>query len=108
MQRQGLRLTGPVFFRSSYLMFKIIGADHKEYGPVTADQIGAWILEGRANGQTLVQVDGNAEWRALSSIPEFAAVLAAKLSSPPTPSHIVRASFECRLEKIISSAWSTG
>jgi hypothetical protein len=67
-------------------MFKIIGADQKEYGPVTADQINAWILEGRANGGTLVQVDGSGEWRALSSIPEFAAVLTAKLPPPPSGS----------------------
>jgi GYF domain 2 len=67
-------------------MYKIIGADQKEYGPVTADQINAWILEGRANGQTLVQVVGSADWRPLSSIPELAAVLAAKLPSPPLES----------------------
>src|SRR5438552_17927879 len=64
-------------------MYKIIGADRKEYGPVTSDQINTWILEGRANGQTLVQAAGSAEWRALSSFPEFAAVLAAKSPAPP-------------------------
>lgn len=52
-------------------MFKIIGADQKEYGPVSADELRQWIAEGRANGQTLVQSDGGA-WRPLGSFPEFA------------------------------------
>jgi hypothetical protein len=52
-------------------MFKIIGADQKEYGPVSADELRQWIAEGRANGQTLVQVEGGA-WQPLSAIPGFA------------------------------------
>ena len=67
-------------------MYKIIGADRKEYGPVTADQINTWILEGRANGQTLAQAQGSGEWKALSSFPEFAAVLAANHLPPPVGS----------------------
>jgi len=64
-------------------MYKIIGADQKEYGPVSADQIKAWILEGRAGGQTLIQMEGSAEWKPLSSLPEFAAALAVKFPVPP-------------------------
>ena len=64
-------------------MYKIIGADQKEYGPVTTDQINTWILEGRANGQTLAQAQGSSEWKALLSYPEFASVLAAKFPAPP-------------------------
>jgi len=67
-------------------MYKIIGADRKEYGPVTADQVNKWILEGRADGQTLAQAQGSGEWKALSSFPEFAAVLAAKYLPPPVGS----------------------
>jgi hypothetical protein len=55
-------------------MFKIIGADQKEYGPVSADELRQWIAEGRANGQSLVQADGGA-WKPLSAFPEFAAQL---------------------------------
>jgi len=62
-------------------MFKIIGADQKEYGPVTADQINAWILEGRANGQTLVQALGSSEWKPLSGLAEFATALGVKSSA---------------------------
>jgi hypothetical protein len=52
-------------------MYKIIGADQKEYGPVSPEEIRRWLAEGRANGQTLVQAEGQADWRPLSSYPEF-------------------------------------
>ena len=66
-------------------MYKIIGGDQKEYGPVTSDEVSAWILEGRANGQTQVLTEGSSSWRPLASFPEFAAVLAAKhpTAAPP-------------------------
>jgi hypothetical protein len=66
-------------------MFKIIGSDHKEYGPVSADQINAWILEGRANGQTLVQAEGTNEWKELETFAEFGGALGTKYAPPPLP-----------------------
>jgi prepilin-type processing-associated H-X9-DG protein len=62
-------------------MYKIRGADQKEYGPVTADQIRHWISEGRANAQTRVQPAGSTEWQDLGSIPEFAGQFA---PAPPS------------------------
>ncbi len=53
-------------------MYKIIGADGREYGPVTAEQMQQWIRDGRANAQTRVQPEGSTEWKALAEIPEFA------------------------------------
>jgi len=64
-------------------MYKIIGADQKEYGPITADQLRQWITEGRVNSQTKVQVEGSAEWKLLTDIPEFAEEL--KRRVPPVP-----------------------
>ena len=43
-------------------MFNIIGADGKQYGPVSADQVRQWIREGRANGASQLQPVGGAEW----------------------------------------------
>lgn len=63
-------------------MYKILGADQKEYGPAGADEIRQWIVQGRANAQTRVQVEGSAEWRPLNTFPEFAAALAAVPTSP--------------------------
>lgn len=65
-------------------MFKMIGGDGREYGPITADQLREWIAEQRANGQTRVQPEGSTEWRPLAAFPEFADALAA--AWPATPS----------------------
>lgn len=69
-------------------MYKIIGADGKEYGPITAEQLGHWIAEGRANGQTRVQAEGTTDWRLLSELPEFAEALGARtrIQADPPPS----------------------
>jgi uncharacterized membrane protein len=61
--------------RRQTLMYKIIGADQKEYGPVTADQLREWITQGRAHGQTAVLAEGAREWKPLATCPEFAEVL---------------------------------
>lgn len=60
-------------------MYKIRGADGKEYGPVSADTLRDWVNQGRANGQTFVLADGTTEWKTLSTCPEFAAIFAAPM-----------------------------
>ena len=52
-------------------MYKIIGADAKEYGPISAEQLRQWIAEGRANAQTKILPEGATEWKPLSEFPEF-------------------------------------
>jgi hypothetical protein len=66
-------------------MYKIIGADQKEYGPVTVEQICRWIADSRANGQTQALAEGAAEWKPLSAFPEFADALGAGPSHPVAP-----------------------
>jgi Interferon-induced transmembrane protein/GYF domain 2 len=68
-------------------MFKIIGGDGRQYGPVSADQIRQWIAEGRASAQTLAQAEGSVEWKALGLFPEFAAAATPPVmpSTPPVP-----------------------
>jgi hypothetical protein len=73
-------------------MYKIIGADQKEYGPITADQLRQWISEGRINAHTRVQAEGSAGWKSVSDLPEFAAVLPVAAPPPPmTPSLVAMA-----------------
>jgi len=52
-------------------MFKIIGGDQKEYGPISIEQIRQWIKDNRLNAQTPAQREGG-EWRKLGDYPEFA------------------------------------
>jgi hypothetical protein len=63
-------------------MYKIVGADQKEYGPVTAEQLKEWIAQGRANANTLISFEGG-PWRAISTYPELAPLLGA--APPPAP-----------------------
>jgi TM2 domain-containing membrane protein YozV len=68
-------------------MYRIIGKDGQQYGPVAADQLRSWIAENRANAQTLTQSEGNPEWKPLSTFAEFAACLTSAPGtaiSPPT------------------------
>jgi Domain of unknown function (DUF4190)/GYF domain 2 len=62
-------------------MYKIIGVDGREYGPVDAGQLRQWIAEGRANAQTQTLAPGATEWKALGRLPEFAGHFAP--SAPP-------------------------
>lgn len=64
-------------------MYKLIGADGKEYGPVTADQLRQWIAEGRANHETFILTENATEWRPLGAFGEFAGALAAGAPPPP-------------------------
>jgi hypothetical protein len=66
-------------------MYKIIGADQKEYGPVSAEEMRRWIAEGRVNAQTLVQGEGQTDWRPLSTFPELATVAQPMPGSAPMP-----------------------
>ena len=55
-------------------MYRIIGGDGNEYGPVTAEQMRQWITENRVNGNTRVQ-GGDGVWKTLREFPEFVEVL---------------------------------
>jgi uncharacterized RDD family membrane protein YckC len=52
-------------------MYTIIGGDGKEYGPVPADQVRAWIFAGRANLDTQVKALGTQEWKRVRDVPEL-------------------------------------
>jgi hypothetical protein len=66
-------------------MYKIIGADQKEYGPVTDQQIRRWIAENRVNAQTQARAAEGGEWQPLSAFPEFADALAGGIAAAPGP-----------------------
>jgi hypothetical protein len=63
-------------------MYKIIGADGRQYGPVTADQVKVWLASNRANGQTMAQAEGSSEWRPLSQFAEFSSLLTQSAAPP--------------------------
>lgn len=91
-------------------MFTIIGADQKQYGPVSADEIRQWILEGRADGRTVAQSEGTTEWKPLASFPEFADVFApaqpAAPARPATMAEIFARDYDVDISGCVSRAWN--
>ncbi len=62
-------------------MYKILGADQREYGPVEADVVRTWIAQHRADGLTMAWSEDAAGWKRLAEFPEFADALSG--GAPP-------------------------
>ena len=62
-------------------VYKIIGADGKEYGPITIEVLRQWVSQGRANAQSKILPEGATEWKTIAELAELAPLLAA----PPAP-----------------------
>lgn len=60
-------------------MYKIIGANGQQYGPVDGEQLRKWITQGRVERTTPVFVDGTHDWNFVGLLPEFAGCF------PPPP-----------------------
>ena len=73
-------------------MYKIIGADGRQYGPIGAEEIRHWFAANRVNAQSLVQPEGSPDWKPLGVFPELFS--AANTIPPPIapPSIASRAS----------------
>lgn len=63
-------------------MYRILGGDGKEYGPVSIQQLGQWITEKRVNGDTRVQGE-DGSWRPLREVPELMVLLQPPMMVPP-------------------------
>lgn len=64
-------------------MYKMIGADGREYGPVTDEQLRQWVREGRANADTRAKSEADTQWKRLAEFPEFHAALGIAAGAPP-------------------------
>jgi hypothetical protein len=63
-------------------MYRILGSDGKEYGPVSIEQLSRWIRERRVNGDTRVQGE-NGVWSLLRELPELVVLLQPPIVVPP-------------------------
>jgi hypothetical protein len=52
-------------------MYKIIGSDGKEYGPISLQQLQQWRTEGRINARTRVLGPGATDWKTAADFPEL-------------------------------------
>ena len=84
----------------SQSMYRILGADGKEYGPVSTEQLRRWITEGRANAETRTRAEGATEWKPLAQLPEFSFLFATAPASPP-PYVPVRKTNSCAVTGLV-------
>ncbi len=66
-------------------MYKIIGTDGREYGPINAAHIKQWIAEARIERQTPVFVDGAKDWTFVGLLPEFSGLFPGSAPSTISP-----------------------
>ena len=64
-------------------MYRILGVDGREYGPVSAEQLRRWVAEGRANAETKARAEGTDGWKSLSQFPEFSLLFPSNATSSP-------------------------
>ena len=95
-------------------MYKIIGADQQEYGPVTAEQIRQWIAEGRLNAQTRACLEGTQDWKPLGMFPEFGFATHPLVGDSPPPEtgpgtiqEILARDYTLDIMSCISQGWNT-
>jgi uncharacterized membrane protein len=94
-------------------MHKIIGADGKEYGPVSVEQLRQWIAEGRADAQTRVAAEGETVWNTLGSMAEFTDIFGAASAGPAasaqvmaTASHILARDYSVDFGSCLDRSWT--
>ncbi len=56
-------------------MYKVIGADGKEYGPVSREELLDWAKQGRIGPQTRVRMESGGDWQPLSAFPDLSTVI---------------------------------
>jgi hypothetical protein len=97
-------------------MYKIVGGDQQQYGPVSADDIRRWIAEGRANAETQALAEGATAWQPLSAFPEFADALrtapvpavtvpAAAVLEPWSPEAVLARDYDLDIGACITRSW---
>jgi hypothetical protein len=93
--------------------YKIIGADQKEYGPISGEQIRHWISEGRVNGKTPVCPEGSQEWKPLELFPEFGLAVAPDPETAPgtedapvPPEEIAARDYSLDIGRCLARGWA--
>ena len=84
-------------------MYRVIGADEKEYGPVGADEVRQWIVDRRLHANSLLQRAGSSEWQPLSTFPEFAPWLSGAAAFPPGACPVVSRSNSMAVTGLVMS-----
>jgi hypothetical protein len=87
-------------------MYTIIGGDGKEYGPVSAEQVRAWIIGGRANLQTKVKLAGTDDWKTVEEFPEIMSGSGAAVSGVPPVADVFRQAAKLDIISCYERSWT--
>jgi hypothetical protein len=90
LSRRRVLASAPLQKTRRFLMYRIIGADGQQYGPVSAVQMRQWIAEGRVNAQTMALSEGESQWKPAGVIGDFAASFGQAIPTvvpPPSPAY---------------------
>ena len=77
--------------------YKVMGADGKEYGPISAEQVRQWVAQGRLVKKTPTLPVGTKDWVYLESVPEFADLF----PLPPLPTEPLPSKFWFALAGVV-------
>jgi len=66
------------------LMYMVRGADGKEYGPVSLEQLNGWIRENRLKGEQEIKRSDMQHWAVANAFEELKSMFAQSTSAPPT------------------------
>ena len=95
-------------------MYRIIGADQQEYGPISAEQIRQWISEGRVNAQTQACLEGTQDWKPLGMFPEFGFTgsplvgnLPSAESAPVSTEQLLAGDYSLDIGRCIGRGWGS-
>jgi hypothetical protein len=87
-------------------MFYIRGGDGKQYGPASSDQVVAWFNEQRLDPQSLVQREGDTEWKPLDEFPEFAHLTHSAATPPAFGLPVGTGARDLALGKVTAPGWA--
>lgn len=52
-------------------MYRVVGVDNREYGPIPAETVREWIQQRRANSETIARLEDGGAWKPLRTFEEF-------------------------------------
>lgn len=86
-------------------MYKVIGGDQQEYGPITDAEMRQWIAEGRLNVQSLARTETEETFRPLSTFPEFAGALGIVTGAPFASTDWSKRDYQLDIGACFSRGW---
>jgi hypothetical protein len=66
-------------------MYRVIGSDGKEYGPVSEEELRLWLAQGRLTAESKIKAEGTQEWKRIGEWPRLGALVSGPVPPLATP-----------------------